>query len=106
MVWRFATQNPNLRAAAPFYGPNPPAADFPKIKAAVLAIYGELDTRLNEGIPAAREALQKANVPHEIHIYPQANHAFFNDTGDRYKKDAADDAWRRVLAWFDRHLKA
>jgi carboxymethylenebutenolidase len=106
LVWRFVTQNPNLRAAAPFYGSNPPAADFPKIKAAVLAIYGELDTRINEGIPAAREALQKANVPHEIHIYPQAGHAFFNDTGNNYRKDAADDAWRRVLAWFERHLKA
>jgi carboxymethylenebutenolidase len=106
MVWRFVTQNPGLVAAAPFYGSNPPLEDVPKIKAAVLAIYGELDTRLNAGIPAVREAMQRASVVHEIHVYPGANHAFFNDTGQQYKKDAADDAWRRVSTWFGRYLKA
>ncbi|MDR7544894.1 MAG: dienelactone hydrolase family protein, partial [Armatimonadota bacterium] len=106
MVWRFITQNPELVAAAPFYGPNPPLEDVAKIKAAVLAIYGELDTRINAGIPAVREAMQKAGVVHEIHIYAGAGHAFFNDTGQAYTKTAADDAWRRVLAWFGRYLKA
>lgn len=106
MVWRFITQSPELAAAAPFYGPNPPLEDVAKIKAAVLAVYGELDVRINAGIPAVREAMQKAGVVHEIHIYPGAGHAFFNDTGQAYNKTAADDAWRRVLAWFGRYLKA
>ncbi len=105
MVWRFATQNADLRAAVPFYGSNPPIGDVPKIKAAVLAIYGALDSRLNEGIPAVREAMQNARVLHEIVIYPNADHAFFNDIGQRYKEDAAKAAWTRTLAWFDRHLK-
>src|SRR3990170_2669005 len=106
VVWRLVTQNPGLAAAAPFYGSNPPIEDVPKIRAAVLAVYGELDVRINAGIPAIREAMQRANVVHEIHIYPGADHAFFNDTGQRYKKDAADDAWRRLLGWFQRYLKA
>lgn len=106
MVWRLATANADLRAAAPFYGSNPPIADVAKIKAAVLAIYGELDSRLNAGIPAMREALQRANVVNEIVIYPSADHAFFNDTSERYAQGAARQAWTRVMAWFDRYLKA
>ncbi len=105
MTWRLATQNADLRAAVPFYGPNPPIADVAKIKASVLAIYGALDERIDAGIPAMREALQKARVTHEIVIYPNADHAFFNDTGARYVEEAAKDAWKRTLAWFERHLK-
>jgi carboxymethylenebutenolidase len=105
MVWRLATANPDLRAAVPYYGANPPLEDVPKIKAAVLALYGEMDTRINAGIPAIREALQRANVVHEIVVYPNAGHAFFNDTGGAYSTTAAAEAWRRTLAWFDRYLK-
>ncbi len=60
MVWRFATQNADLRAAVPFYGPNPPLEDVPKIHAGVLAFYGALDTFVNPGIAAMRNALDKA----------------------------------------------
>jgi carboxymethylenebutenolidase len=106
MTWRFLTQDQELRAGVPFYGSNPPIADVARIRAAVLALYGALDERINAGIPAVREAMQRANVVHEIHVYPGANHAFFNDTSDRYHKVSAEDAWRRMLAWFDRYLKS
>lgn len=105
MTWRLATRNPDVKAAAPYYGANPPLQDVPKIKAAVLAIYGEQDSRINAGIPAIREAMQKAGVVHEIVIYPNADHAFFNDTGTRYQAEAAKAAWIRTLAWFERYLK-
>ena len=105
MTWRLATSNSSIRAAVPFYGPNPPLEDVPKIRAAVLAIYGALDTRIDAGIPAIREAMQRAGITHEIVIYPGANHAFFNDTGDRYHETSAKDAWRRTVAWFERYLK-
>lgn len=105
MTWRLITSNPSVRAAAPFYGPNPPLEDVPKIKAAVLAIYGELDTRIDAGIPAIREAMQRAGITHEIVVYPGANHAFFNDTGERYHAVSAKDAWQRTVAWFERYLK-
>ena len=106
MVWRLATANPDLRAAAPFYGPNPPLGDVPKIKAAVLAIYGELDTRIGAGIPAIRKAMVKAGIVHDIVIYPSAQHAFFNNTDQSYNEAAAKASWARTLAWFEQYLKA
>jgi carboxymethylenebutenolidase len=105
MVWRLATANADLRAAVPFYGLNPPLDDVPKIKAAVLAIYGELDTRIGAGIPAIKEAMEKAHIVHEIVIYPGAQHAFFNDTGPNYNEAAAKAAWTRTLGWFEQYLK-
>jgi carboxymethylenebutenolidase len=105
MTWRLATVNPDLRAAVPYYGASPPIADVPKIKAAVLAIYAGQDERINAGIPAIREALQKANVTHEIVVVPGADHAFFNDTGARYVAAAARTAWDRTVAWFEKYLK-
>jgi carboxymethylenebutenolidase len=105
MTWRLATANAALRAAVPYYGPNPPLEDVAKIKAAVLAIYGARDTFINPGIPAVRQAMERAGVTHEIIIYPNADHAFFNDTGPRYNAAAAQQAWQRTLAWFERYLK-
>ncbi len=105
MTWRLATRNGAIKAAVPFYGPNPPLEDVPQIKAAILAIYGELDTRITAGIPAIREAIQRVGTPFETVIYPGADHAFFNDTGARYHEPSAKDAWRRTLAWFERYLK-
>lgn len=49
--------------------------------------------------------MQRANVVHEIVIYPNANHAFFNDTGARYNAAAAKGAWGRTLGWLERLLK-
>lgn len=104
MVWRLATQNPDLRAAVPFYGPNPPLEDVAKIRAAVLAFYGATDSFVNPGIAAMREALDRAHVTYEMKIYDGAGHAFFNDTGAGYAAAAAKDAWTRTLAWFARWL--
>lgn len=104
VTWRVATGMPELKAAAPFYGPHPPVEDVPKINAAVLAIYGELDQRINQGIPAIEEAMRAQNKIYEKVIYPGADHAFHNDTGSRYNAEAAQDAWRRVLEWFGKYL--
>jgi carboxymethylenebutenolidase len=96
---------PDLAAAVPFYGAAPAAADVPKIKAAVLAHHGELDTRLAEGWPAYDAALKAANVTHEGYIYPKANHGFHNDTTPRYDDAAAKQAWQRTIDWFNKTLK-
>lgn len=106
VTWRCATQIPELKAAVPFYGPNPPLEDVPKIQAAVLAIYGEKDTRITGGAPAIEEAMKANNKTFEKIIYPNAEHAFFNDTGTRYNPEAAKDAWAKMLAWFQKYLKA
>jgi carboxymethylenebutenolidase len=50
--------------------------------------------------------LDKYAVPHDIKIYPGANHSFFNDQGSRYNAVAAQDSWQRILAFFQEHLAA
>jgi carboxymethylenebutenolidase len=98
---------PDLAAAAPFYGGAPPAADVPKIKAAVLVHHGGEDTRLVEAWPAYEAALKAAGVRYEAHIYPGAVHGFNNDaTPQRYNKAAADQAWKSTVAWFNRYVRA
>jgi carboxymethylenebutenolidase len=77
----------------------------PKINAAVFAVYGELDSRINSGIPAIEEAMTENNKIYEKMIYPNAGHAFNNDTGSRYNPEAAQDAWARSLAWFDKYVR-
>lgn len=106
MTWRCAMQIAELRAAVPYYGPNPPLDDVAKINAAILAFYGELDTRVNAGIPAIEEALKKTNKTFEKVIYPNAAHAFNNDTGASYNAAAARDAFAKALAWFEKYLKS
>jgi len=96
----------DLAAAVPFYGSQPSAADAAKIKAPVLAQYGELDTRITSGWPDYDAALTAAHVTHEGHIYKGANHGFHNDTTPRYDEAAAKLAWQRTLDWFDKHLRS
>lgn len=100
-----AVNVPTLKAAVPFYGRQPAAADVPKIKAALQLHYAELDERVNAGIPAYEEALKAANIPYELHLYPGAQHAFHNDTSTaRYNEEAAKLAWKRTLEFFAKHL--
>lgn len=105
VTWRVATQMPELLAAVPFYGPHPPLEDVPNIQAAVLAIYGERDSRINSGIPAIEQAMLENNKVFEKIIYQGADHAFHNDTGSRYHPEAARDAWEQTLAWFERYVR-
>jgi len=105
MTWLTAVKSPDLKAAVPYYGPNPPLEGVPNITAAVLAIYGENDQRINAGIPAIEEAMKKNNKVFEKIIYPGAAHAFHNDTGRNYHPEAAENAWKRTLEWFARYVK-
>jgi carboxymethylenebutenolidase len=95
----------DLAAAVPFYGGAPPAADVPKIKAAVLVHHGSLDTRLVEAWPAYEAALKENKVRYEGYVYPNANHGFHNDTTPRYDEAAATQAWTRTVDWFNKHLR-
>jgi carboxymethylenebutenolidase len=105
MVWRLlASREPRLAAAVPFYGPFPANGDLSGSKAAVLGIYAGLDARVNATRPAAEAALQAAGLEYELVTFPDANHAFFNDTGARYDPEAAALAYARVLDWFERFV--
>ena len=96
----------DLSAAVPYYGGPPPAADIPKIKAAILAQHGELDKNTAGTWPAYDKALTEINVPHEGYIYPNAVHGFNCDaTPERYNKEAADLAWGRTISWFNKYVR-
>ena len=97
----------DLQAAVPFYGGAPPAADVAKIKAAVLVHHGGEDKRLVDAWPEYEAAMKAAGVRHEGFIYPGAVHGFNNDaTPQRYNKAAADQAWQRTVAWFNKYVRA
>jgi carboxymethylenebutenolidase len=112
-VWLYSAHSGNLKAGVAFYGSlvDPPAQKgiWPKsatesardVKAPVLGLYGEAD----QGIPAAqveamKAALQAAGKKAEFQIYPGAPHGFHADYRPSYRKEAADDAWSRLSAWF------
>jgi carboxymethylenebutenolidase len=106
MVWTLlASGEPRLAAAAPFYGPSPKGANFTgSPNAAVLGVYAEQDDRVNATRDAARTALESAGLTHEIVTFPNASHAFFNDTGQRYNATAAAAAYAKLMDWFGSHL--
>ena len=105
MIWTLlAAKEPRLAAAAPFYGPFPEGSSLKGSKAGVLGIYAALDSRVNASKPAAAAALRAARLPHQLVTFPDVDHAFFNDTGGRYNRTAAEAAYKRVLAWFKRYV--
>ncbi len=105
MAWRLITKDARVKAAVPFYGPNPPLADVSDIAAGVLAIYGGLDERINAGIDDIVAAMEQNQKVFEKIVYPGAQHAFHNDTNpDRYHPEAAAASWERALEWLRRLL--
>lgn len=99
-----AVRLPDLAAAVPFYGAQPPAADVPKIHAPLLLHYASLDTRITGGWPAYEEALKANHKKYQAYIYEHANHGFHNDTTPRYDKTAAELAWKRTIDFFKEYL--
>jgi len=112
-VWVYCANNSSVKAGVAFYGPvvDPPAQRSiwpksatelaPDMKAPVLGLYGEAD----QGIPVAqveamKAALQAAGQKAEFKIYPGAPHGFHADYRPSYRKEAADDAWTQLTAWF------
>lgn len=99
-----ATRIPDLAAAVPFYGNQPPAEDVPKIKAPLLIHYAENDERINAGWPKYEEALKAAKARYEAFIYLGVQHGFNNDTTPRYNENAAKLAWQRTIDFFKKNL--
>jgi carboxymethylenebutenolidase len=106
MVNTIATRVPDLAAAVPYYGEQPPAADVAKIKAALLIHYASADERVNAGWPEFEAALMKNKVAHRMFMYPDTQHGFHNDTTPRYDEAAAKLSWERTLAFFRQRLGA
>nr|WP_316176471.1 MULTISPECIES: dienelactone hydrolase family protein [unclassified Bradyrhizobium] len=113
-VWEYAAHSSALKAGVAFYGPliDPPNPPWPKsptqlapeMKAPVLGLYGEADT----GIPVASVEAMKAALADnkktaEFKIYPGAPHGFHADYRPSYRKDAAEDGWVQMQAWFKKY---
>lgn len=111
IVWLYAAHNPKLSAGAAWYGrlagessaltPKSPVDVASELKAPVLGLYGAAD----QGIPLdtvekMRKALKTAGQPSEIVVYPDTPHGFHADYRPSYRKDQAEDGWKRLLAWF------
>jgi len=106
MSARLATVDPDLRAAVIFYGQNPPLDRVPRIRATLLGLYGGEDPGITSMVPQLTEAMASAGKAFEYHVYPGAKHAFFNDSrASNYHAASAEDAWPRVLRFFDKNLR-
>jgi len=111
IVWMYATHNPKLMAGAAWYGrlegdknamtPKNPIDYVGGLKAPVIGFYGGKDTGISaESIERMRASLKVIDDPSQIIVYPQAEHGFNADYRPSYKKDDAEDAWKKMLAWF------
>jgi carboxymethylenebutenolidase len=97
--WRsftLATVLPKLSKTVVFYGSSPDAG-FEKIQSPVLAHYAEADTRITGNALWTKKMMDSASKKFQYYIYPKTDHAFFNDTGNRYNPDASKLAWQRTL---------
>jgi carboxymethylenebutenolidase len=115
IVWLYAAHQPKLKAGAAWYGqlaarqpselqPKAPLDLVQELKAPVLGLYGEADQGIPvETVERMRKALKEAGKPGEIILYPAAPHGFHADYRPSYRKEAAEDAWKRMLAWFKQH---
>ena len=115
IVWLYAAHQPLLKAGVAWYGqlvlrqpselqPKAPIDVVADLKAPVLGLYGEADQGIPvEHVERMRAALKQAEKPGEIIVYPAAPHGFHADYRPSYRKDAAGDGWKRMLAWFRQH---
>jgi carboxymethylenebutenolidase len=99
----WACTDSRLKAIAPFYGVNPRPLDVVSRLCPVAGSYPGRDFTARSG-RALEGALTQFGVQHDIKIYPGARHSFFNDTKASYNREAASDAWARVLTFFGERL--
>lgn len=111
ITWLYAAHNPSLKAGVAWYGrltgeptqltPKHPVDVAQELKAPVLGLYGSADQGIPlESVERMRTACANAGKSCEIVVYDGAPHAFHADYRPSYRKDAAEDGWKRCLAWF------
>jgi carboxymethylenebutenolidase len=114
IVWLYCAHDPTLRCGVAWYGrlvgsPNERTPKFPvdvagELKAPVLGLYGADDPGIpQESVLAMRAKLAAAGGASQIVVFPAAPHGFHADYRDSYRPMAAQEAWRRMLAWFRQH---
>jgi carboxymethylenebutenolidase len=116
IAWTYAVHNPKVKAAVAWYGrlvapaksPLQPAYPIdlaPALKVPVLGLYGAEDAGIPvEHVEQMRAALEAAgNTTSEIKVYEGAPHAFYADYRPSYRKEAAEDGFKRMHEWFRKH---
>ncbi len=117
ITWLYSAHNPRVKAGVAWYGPlvrpatpltpKHPIDLVPDLKAPVLGLYAGADAGIpNDTVEKMQVALQAANKPSRIHLYPDTPHAFHADYRPSYRKEAAEDGWKRMLEWFRQHAVA
>lgn len=101
--FRYATNNPALRAFVVCYGSAPNAAEMARIRARGLGVYAENDARINANLPAAADAMKQAGKAYDYAVYPGVGHGFLRS---RDKPEVADSAWRTVVRFFRAELES
>jgi len=115
IVWLYCEHNPMVAAGVAWYGrlegqsndlrPTSPIDIAPKLKVPVLGLYGGADTGISkESIEKMRLALKTAKSKSEMIVYPDAPHAFFADYRPSYRKEAAEDGWKKMRDWLENNL--
>jgi len=99
----WACSDNRLRAIAPFYSMNPRPFEAVARSCPVVGSYPEKDFTASHG-QKLDSALDRYNIPHDIKIYPNSKHTFFNDKGRSYNEEAAKDSWQRIIAFFSEHI--
>ena len=102
--FRYATNNPNLRAAVVCYGPAPDSAGIRRIKAPVLGIYGENDERINASLPTAVAEMQSAGNTFTQEVYPGTGHGFLKPGRQGSDGPQVERAWKRILEFYRARL--
>jgi carboxymethylenebutenolidase len=114
ITWMYSAHSRKVKAGVAWYGrvvgqgsemtPKHPIDVANDLKAPVLGLYGGADAGVpNDTVDRMRAALKAAGKPSEIHTYPEMPHGFHADYRPSYRKEAAEDGWKRLLAWFKKH---
>jgi carboxymethylenebutenolidase len=102
--FRYATNNPELKAVVVCYGPAPDTASMRRIKAPVLGIYGENDARINAALPDVNAAMEKYGKTFTQEVYPGTGHGFLKPGRDGYDGPQPARAWTRILEFYRARL--
>ena len=107
-----------VRAVASFYGtiayattnplkPLSPIEKADNLLCPLLGVFGAEDPLIPvEQVREFEERLRGLGKDFEIHVYPGCGHAFFNDTRENHRPEAARDAWSKTIRFFAKHLRA
>lgn len=103
--FRYATNNPKLKAAVVCYGNAPDSAAIGKIKAKVLGVYGEDDARINAALPTVEAQAKAAKIDFRYDIYPGTGHGFLKPGRKGNDTPQVDAAWAKILGFYKENLR-